>query len=117
MDKSGILSLSNQVENEYLAFLSQVKKLAVLQYPTKASLDFLTKLEVDAQNNLKMIEQARRKVLSLPSVPTNPKLEIDEIKAVRLRLIQSLTPYLDWVNGAQTRKVPWSFIPAAERPI
>lgn len=67
------------------------------------------------EKNLKAIKRIRKEVLSSSSLSNNGKLEEDEIKAVRVRLIQSLAPYLDWVNGAQTQKVPWSFIPTAER--
>lgn len=115
MDKSSILSLANIVENEYLSFLKEVKKLLVLEFPTNACVDFLLNLKTEGEKNLKKIKRIRKEVLNLTSLSNNGELEIDEIKAVRVRLIQSLTPYLDWINGAQTRKVPWSFIPTVER--
>lgn len=115
MDKSSILSLVNIVENEYLSFLKEVKKLLVLEFPTNACVDFLLNLKTEGEKNLKKIKRIRKEVLNLTSLSNNGALEIDEIKAVRVKLIQSLTPYIDWINGAQTRKVPWSFIPTVER--
>lgn len=115
MDKSALLSLANIVENEYLAFLNRIKKLEVLEFPTNACVEFLLKLKTEGDNYLKAIKRTRKEILSSSSLSNNGKLEEDEIKAVRLRLIQSLAPYLDWVNGAKTQKVPWSFIPTAER--
>lgn len=115
MDKFSILSVANLVENEYLAFLNEIKKLEVLEYPTSACMDFLSQLRTEGENGLKKIKRIRRKVLSAPNLSNSGTLEIDEIKAVRVRLIQSLAPYIDWLNGAQTKKVPWSFIPTAER--
>lgn len=115
MDKSSILSLANIVEDEYLSFLKEVKKLQVLEFPTNACKDFLLILKSEGEKNLKKIRLIRREVLNLTNLSNNGSLEIDEIKAVRVKLIQSLTPYIDWINGAQTRKVPWSFIPTAER--
>lgn len=115
MDKTSILSLANIVENEYSAFLNQVKKLEVFEFPTSACVDFVLKLKSEGEDGLKKIRRIRRKLLSPHTISNNWTIEIHEIKAVRVRLIQSLAPYIDWLNGAQTQKVPWSFIPTAER--
>lgn len=115
MDKSAIVSLANIVENEYLSFLNQVKKLEVLEFPTNACVEFLLKLKAEGEKNLRAMKRIRKRILGSKNLSINGTIELDEIKAVRVKLIQSLTPYIDWINGAQTRKVPWSFIPTAER--
>jgi len=116
VDEFSILSLANKVEDEYLAFLNEVKKFQVLEYPTNACIDFLSKLKKEGENGLKEIKDIiHKQALKTTSLPNNKDLEVDEIKAIRLKLIQTLSPYIDWINGAQTQKVPWSFIPTAER--
>ena len=115
MDKSSLLSLANIVENEYLAFLNHVKKLEVFEFPTSSCVDFVLELKSEGEDGLKKVRRIRREVLSPRRLSNNGAIEIDEIKAVRVRLIQSLAPYIDWLNGAQTQKVPWSFVPTAER--
>jgi len=113
--KSAIVSLANIVENEYSAFLNHVKKLEVLEFPTKACVEFLGKLKTEGEKNLSAIKRIRKRILDSLSLSDNGSIELDEIKAGRLSLIRSLAPYLDWVTGAQTQKVPWSFVPTAER--
>jgi len=115
VDESSILSLANIVENEYLAFLNHVKKLEVFEFPTRACVDFVLSLKSEGEDGLRKIRRIRREALSSRRLSNNGTLEIHEVKAVRVRLIQSLAPYIDWLNGAQTQKVPWSFIPTAER--
>jgi hypothetical protein len=115
VDKSSLLSLANIVENEYLAFLNHVKKLEVFEFPTSSCVDFVSELKSEGEDGLKKIRRIRREVLSPRILSNNGAIETDEIRAVRVRLIQSLAPYIDWLNGAQTQKVPWSFVPTAER--
>lgn len=115
MDKSAIVSLANIVVEEYSAFLKQVKKLEVLEFPTNACVEFLLKLKTEGEKNLSAIKRIRKRILDSQNISINGTIELDEIKTARVRLIQSLAPYLDWATGAQTQKVPWSFIPTAER--
>jgi hypothetical protein len=118
VDEFSILSLANKVEDEYLAFLNEVKKLQVLEYPTNACMNFLLKLKTEGENGLEKIQyiiREHKQALKTTSLSNNITLEVDKIKAIRVKLIQSLAPYIDWINGAQTQKVPWSFIPTAER--
>jgi hypothetical protein len=106
VDEFSILSLANKVEDEYLAFLNEVKKLQVLEYPTSACMDFLLKLKTEGKNGLKKIKHIIREQASkTTSLSNNRTLEVDRIKAIRVKLIQSLFPYIDWINGAQTQKV------------
>ena len=115
MNKSTIVRLASQVENEYSAFLTELQKFEVHQYPTKACLDFLKELSVEALKNLKRVKKATKNALALPDDSEDIDIEITEIRATRVSLIQDLTVFVDWVSGAQTQKVPWSFVPSVER--
>lgn len=115
MDQSAVVRLASQVENEYWAFLTELRKLEAHQYPTSSCLDFLKGLSREASKNLERVKEAAENALALPDGSDDISIEIDEIRASRVRLIQDLTVFLDWVTGAQTRKVPWSFVPSAER--
>ena len=114
MNISSILRLANQVEIEYLAFLKELKKLEVLEYPTTACNELISKLEDQALENKKVVGQIRNALIS-SSPPADLKLCKDKIVIKRLRLVEQLTYFLDRINGAQTQKVPWSFIPSVER--
>ena len=57
MDKSTVLRLSHQAENEYLAFLNELKKLEVLEYPTEACSELIEKLKIQARKNLETIKK------------------------------------------------------------
>jgi len=87
VDKTSILSLANIVENEYSAFLNQVKKLEVFEFPTSACEDFVLKLKSEGEDGLKKIRSIRRKILSPHRLSNNWAIEIHEIKTVRVRLI------------------------------
>jgi hypothetical protein len=114
VDISTVLSLSHQAENEYLAFLNEIQKLEVLEYPTKACGDLLSELHTQASKNLDAIKQIRKSLLtSDPSI--NIKLCRDDILTERRKLFEILTSFIDWINNAQTQKVPWSFIPSVEQ--
>ena len=114
MNNSEITHLCQQAENEYSAFLNELQKLEVAEYPTSASQDFIRELRNEANFQKKQLTQKRKAASGSPGQLGSVKLEIHAIKAIRANLISNLMVYLDWVSGAQTRKVPWSFIPSAE---
>lgn len=114
MDKFEITRLCQQAENEYSAFLNELQKLEVAEYPTEASQDFILELRNEANTQKNLIAQRGEIASTTPGQLGDIKLEIDAIKAIRANLINNLMIYLDWVSGAQTRKVPWSFIPSSE---
>ena len=114
MDKSTVLRLSHQAENEYLAFLNELKKLEVLEYPTEACSELIEKLKIQARKNLETIKKTRKDLIQNdPQI--NIKLYKDSILTERRKLFDILTNFLEWINSAQTQKVPWSFIPSVER--
>jgi hypothetical protein len=114
VDKSTVLRLSHQAENEYLAFYNELQKLEVLEYPTEACGVLIENLKTQATKNLDTITQIRNDLVQGAS-STNAKLYRDSILTERRKLFEVLTNFLEWINSAQTQKVPWSFIPSVER--
>lgn len=115
MDKSHINRVYHQANKEYNSFLIELQKLEILEYPTPACQEFLQDLKSEAIENQNKIRKIAKKALGAIDGSVDIKLEVDQIRAVRAKLIKTLTVYLDWVRGAQTLRVPWSFIPSAER--
>ncbi|MCK5565788.1 MAG: hypothetical protein KAJ07_11125 [Planctomycetes bacterium] len=113
MSLSSLLRLSHQVENEYLAFLNELQKLEVLEYPTLACNDLISKLREQGLHNKDSIIKVREELL-LVSPPIKEHLYRARIIFERQKLIEILTNFLDWIVGAQTQKVPWSFTPSIE---
>ena len=113
MDKLSLLRLCHHVENEYLAFRSQLKKLEVLEYPTTACLDLISKVD---KISLEKLNNIREIIKGLHSIKVTSDLEDikDEIKLSRRKLFEILTIFLGRIYGAQTQRVPWSLIPSIE---
>lgn len=114
MDKPSVLRAACQVEVEYSSFLNELQKLEVLEYPTIACRELIGKLTTQAQKNSQNVKQ-----MSVALAASGPSIDVklyrDRILFERRKLIEVLTKFLDWIIGAQTQKVPWSFIPSIER--
>ncbi len=103
----------NQVNNELLTFQNELNRLSVPTYPSTLYTevidhlneklnkykDALEKISLDFRDDdKKIVEQAKNKLITKIHNP----------------LVIQETKFLNWLSKAQTRKVPWSFIPCIE---
>ena len=98
-----------QVEAELRSFLNELNQLQVLDYPSGTCESAIRDLRHKIQELLDRVTDFS----SDPAASVEEKLDL--LTVARSRMLDDLSPFLDWLRGAQTRRVPWSFIPAIER--
>ncbi|GAG86629.1 unnamed protein product [marine sediment metagenome] len=102
--------IHHQIETELSIFRNQLNKLEVPNYPTGRGgeiIEHLSEKVEDYRDKINLIleqsddnsDEATRKLITQIHNP----------------LVQQDIKFLDWLRGAQTQNVPWSFIPSIER--
>jgi len=99
----------HQIETELSIFCNQLKKLEVSNYPIKRCQEIIKKL-------IGKVETYKCKIkLILDQKDDNPDEAVRKlITQIHNPLVRQDVKFLDWLRGAQTLNVPWSFIPCIE---
>jgi len=99
----------HQIETELSVFSNQLKKLEVPNYPIKRCQEIIEKL-------IEKVEAYKDKIkLILDQKDDNPDEAVRKlITQIHNPLVRQDVKFLDWLRGAQTQNVPWSFIPCIE---
>lgn len=100
----------HQIETELSIFHNQLNKLEVPNYPTELGRKIIEDLfgkEREYQREIQSIMDEK------DDDPEGAKRKL--IARIHNPLVQQDVKFLDWLRGAQTQNVPWSFIPCIER--
>lgn len=111
--KNELLIQAHSVENSYIAFIDELNKLAVLEYPTRASASLIETLQYLASGRKDKIKTIQENLV-LGSTNINRGLVRRELLSISRELTGFFTHFIEWIEGAQTQKVPWSLIPCIE---
>ena len=111
-----IQRLYHQIENELSTFRNELKKLSVPNYPTQLGKEIISKLHEKVQ----AYEELLNKIMSDIGEDEEDEKIINECKdkittQIHAYLVKEDVKFLNWLNKAQTKKVPWSFVNCIEK--
>ncbi|MGB2986955.1 MAG: hypothetical protein WBE26_13870 [Phycisphaerae bacterium] len=100
--------LYNQLLYEIESFKYQLRRLESYHYPTKVSLDLIGQLQTEIDDLATNAERIRDEYTD------DPETVADLLANEHRRIAQTLLPLLGYIEHAQTRDVPWSFVQSIE---